>query len=131
MKHQTAFDKFWQVEVLDLSVAHVGDGDFLSSLDGLLREEDLDLEVAAAEVGRVRNAGVVDARQPQADNLEKDIRTYWCIRTATLGHKKTLPCKDLGLKPLIYLRHKQFPNEAHDRVLSRLFVEKIKNDQEG
>lgn len=62
---------------------------------------------------------------------ENDIRTYWCIRTATLGHKKTLPCKDLGLKPLIYLRHKQFPNEAHDRVLSRLFVEKIKNDQEG
>ena len=70
MKHQTAFDKFWQVEVLDLSVAHVGDGDFLSSLDGLLREEDLDLEVAAAEVGRIRNAGVVDARQPQADNLK-------------------------------------------------------------
>lgn len=49
----------------------VGVGDLLPGLDGLLREEDLDLVVIVVPMSSVRDTSVVDTRQAQAKDLEK------------------------------------------------------------
>ena len=65
--------------MLNLSVAEVGKRDLLPSLDGLLRKEDHNLAAVVVNVGSVRKAIMVDAREPQAENLEKDF-TCSCKR---------------------------------------------------
>ena len=72
-------------------MADVGKGDFLTSLDGLLGEEDLDLAAVIITVGSVRNAGVVDARQAQADDLEE--RKVLSSRRISNSEVKTDPSR--------------------------------------
>ena len=69
----------------------VGKGDFLASLDGLLGEEDLDLAAVVITVGSVRNAGVVDTRQAQADDLEE--RKVLSSRRISNSEVKTDPSR--------------------------------------